>query len=276
MNWIVAKRNVSDKITKLEIKAPEIAFKWKPGCHVYVKIEKHSERIPLIVLKANVLAGTVTVFILKKGVGFLKLANLVVGDEIESIEGPFGEPVTIKKVGTVICAAGGVGISPLFPIVNAMKAAGNKVITIIGARTKEFLFLSDELKNISDELIILTDDGSMGSKGLVPKGIMDVLKREHIDQVITFGSAQMIKHSTLITCRFNTPLIATLYSMRIDGIGINAAYRVAVCGGSRYICVNGDDFNAYYTDFDEMIERMENRLKEEYIGNQNYIGELIQ
>jgi ferredoxin/flavodoxin---NADP+ reductase len=270
MNWIVAKKNLSENIVKLEIKASEIAQARKPGHHVIIKIDKEGEPFPMVISRVDLTKGTITLFVHKIGVVHQKLANLVVGDELYEVSGPYGYSVPIERVGTVLCAAGGVGIAPLFPVVDALKKDGNKVITVLAARSCNKLILENEMRQISDEVIILTDDGSCGKKGLVTDGMQEVFNREKVDQVITFGSARMIKFSTILTRMFNIPLNATLYSMKVDRIGINGIYRVSVCGNSKYICVDGIDFNAFYPDFDTMIIRMENRLNKEYVGNQNY------
>jgi len=271
MYWIVAKKNLSENIVKLEIKASDIAIARKPGNHAIVKIDKDGEPLPLVISSVNIEKGTITFFVHKIGVIHQKLANLAVGDELYDILGPFGETVPIRFAGTVVCAAGGVGIAPLYPIVVAMKEAGNKVITVIAARTKEYIILENEIRHISDEVIILTDDGSCGKTGLVTEGMQEVFRREKVDQVITFGSARMIKYSTILTRMYNIPLFAVLYSMKVDNHGINGIYKVTICGQSKYICVDGIYFNAFYPDFDTMIKRMEGRLKEEYVGNQNYL-----
>lgn len=270
MNWIVAKKILSENIVKLEIKASEIAIARKPGHHVIIKIDSDGEPFPMVISRVDTDKGTITLYVHKIGVIHQKLANLVVGDELFEVSGPYGYSVPIKKVGTVVCAAGGVGIAPLFPVVDAMKKAGNKVITILAARSCNKLILEDEIRLISDEVIIMTDDGSCGRKGLVTEGMKEVFNREKVDQVITFGSARMIKHSTILTRMYNIPLVATLYSMKVESVGINGIYRVSVCGGSKYICVDGIDFNAFYPDFDTMILRMESRLSKESVGNQNY------
>jgi ferredoxin/flavodoxin---NADP+ reductase len=270
MNWIVAKKNLSENIVKLEIKALEIALSRKPGHHVIIKIDKDSEPFPMVISRVNITNGTITLFVHKIGVIHQKLAAHVVGDELFEVSGPYGYSIKIDKVGTVLCAAGGVGIAPLFPVIEALKEAGNRVITVLAARSCNKLILEDEIRRISDELIILTDDGSCGKKGLVTDGMLEVFNREKVDQVVTFGSARMIKHSTLLTRMYNIPLVATLYSMKVENIGINGIYRVSVCGNSKYICVDGIDFNAFYPDFDTMINRMESRLSKESVGNQNY------
>ena len=270
MNWIVAKKNLSENIVKLEIQASEIAMVRKPGHHVIVKIDKMSEPFPMVISQVNKNKGTITLFVHKMGVIHQRLSTLVVGDELFEVSGPYGYAIKIDKVGTVVCAAGGVGIAPLYPVVEALKEAGNKVITVLAARSSDLLILEDEIRRVSDEVVIMTDDGSRGKKGLVTDGMQAIFNREKVVQVVTFGSARMIKHTTLLTHMYNIPLTATLYSMKVDNAGINGIYRVSVCGNSKYICVDGIDFNAFYPDFDTMIKRMESRLSKESVGNQNY------
>ncbi|MBN1924335.1 MAG: sulfide/dihydroorotate dehydrogenase-like FAD/NAD-binding protein [Prolixibacteraceae bacterium] len=275
MNWIISKKNLSESIAKLEIRATEIARVCKPGHHVIVKIFPDSENLPMVISGVDRHKETIILYVHKIGALPRLLAGLNVGDEIFSVEGPCGEAVPIIKAGTVVLAAGGIGISPLLPIAEAMKKAGNRVITILGARSGEYLILEKQIGQVSDELIIMTDDGSAGRKGLVVEGILDVLRREKINQVITIGPARMIKNSTLITRRFNIPQISILYSSQVGTDGLNGIYRVSICDCSKYICVDGMDFNAYYPDFDTMIEKMKGRLVDDYSGNQVYQEAMI-
>ena len=271
MNWIVAKKNISGNIVKLDIKASEIAFVREPGHHVIVRITRESEPLPMVIARVNRDRGLITLFVHKIGSVHRQLANMSVGEELYNISGPYGVPVNAEKTGTVLCAAGGVGIAPLCPVTEAMKKAGNRVISVIGARTADYLILDEEIRRFSDELIIMTDDGSLGEKGMVTDGMQKIFIRERINHVITYGPARMIKHSTILTRKYSIPLVATLYSMKVDNNGINGIYRVSVCGESKYICVDGIDFNAYYPDFDTMISRMGTRFHDEYSGNQLYM-----
>jgi len=224
----------------------------------------------MVISRANKSRGTITLFVHTLGVLQQKLAGMAVGDELMELSGPYGNSINAAKVGTVVCAAGGVGIAPLFPIVEAMKEAGNKVIVVLGARSSDYLILEDEMRRIADELIVMTDDGSRGREGMVTEGMHEIFSREKVDLVVTYGPVKMIKHSSTLTHMFNIPIIATLYSMNVDGKGNNGIYRISVCAKSNYVSVDGIDFNAYYPNFDTMIKRMEGRLKDDYAGNQSY------
>jgi NAD(P)H-flavin reductase len=270
MNWIVARKKLSENLIKIDISAPEIALASKPGNHVVIKIQNDSELFPMVISKVNKQRGIISLYVHTLGALQQKLGSMAVGDELFGLSGPCGNSIMSEKVGTVVCAAGGVGIAPLYPIVAAMKEAGNKVVVILGARSAEYLILEEEMRRIADEIIVMTDDGSRGREGMVTEGMHEIFSREKVDLVVTYGPVKMIKHSSTITHMFNIPIIATLYSMNVDGRGNNGIYRVSVCGKSNYVSVDGIDFNAYYPNFDTMIKRMEGRLNDDYAGNQSY------
>ncbi|MFA9390017.1 MAG: hypothetical protein ACERKD_09430 [Prolixibacteraceae bacterium] len=274
MNWIVAKEKLSDQTIRLEIRSSDIALKFNPGHHVIIQLTKDGDRIPLVISDVNLVNESFSVFIPKKEVIHYRFGGLNVGDVIHSLEGPLGEPIAIEQGQTIICAAGGIGILPLLPIVKALKKAGNTVYTVLGARSKEFIILENEFRKISDELHLYTDDGSVGGEGFVTEGILDLLQRKKVSKVITFGPSRMIKYSFLLTRRYDVPLTATLYAMRLVGNAIGGIYSVAACDRSKYICVDGNDYNAFYPDFDAMIKGMEGFLKEDDAGNQNYQQEM--
>ncbi|MBN1118595.1 MAG: sulfide/dihydroorotate dehydrogenase-like FAD/NAD-binding protein [Bacteroidales bacterium] len=256
MNKIVEKEYLSDKVVKLVIHAPLIAQKRKAGHFVIVKIGEKGERIPLTISSADTEKGTITLIIQKVGVTSHKVANLEVGDIISDISGPLGQPTAIKKVGTVLCAGGGVGIAPLNPIVEAMKKAGNKVITVLAARSKDLIILEDSIRKYSDEVIIMTDDGSYGKKGLVTEGMEEIINREKIDLAITIGPAIMMKYTSLLTKKYNIHTLASLNSIMVDGTGMCGACRVTVGGETRFVCVDGPEFDAHEVDFDELLLRL--------------------
>lgn len=257
MSWIVAKRKISDSITKIEIEAALIASSYKPGNHAVVTIHEGGEKIPLVISEVNINKGTISFFIHKTDILHIQLANLVVGDEVYSVDGPIGENIKIENSGTVICAASDKGIFPLFPIAKAMKAAGNKVITILEASTKENIHLENEFKKFSDELIVLTNDGSNGNASSISDGIRTALLHEKAGKVILYGSVTSIKEASMITRRFDVPLCATLYAVGIGNSGITGIYNISVCEKSNYICVDGFNFNAYFPDFETMVNRMQ-------------------
>jgi NAD(P)H-flavin reductase len=272
MNWIVSKKNLWNNVVMMEVKVPEVAVNWKPGQYVNIKLQNESENIPVIISSCDQNKGTIKLYIQKTNTQLGNLVNLNMGDEVYSVDGPYGNAIEAGYRGTVLCAAGAVGISHLYPIVRAMHAEGNRVIVVIAAKNCDYIILEKELRNVCDELIIMTDDGSSGNKGLLVHGMYDVLKREKVDKVITIGATYMVKYSSLLAQKFNVENTAILYSQKIIRKGVMPVYRVNIVGGAKAICVEGPEFNAYYTNFDEMIERL--GCKEDFAGNQNYAADL--
>jgi ferredoxin--NADP+ reductase len=256
MNEILAKENLSENVVRLVINAPLIAKKRKAGHFVIIKIGVEGERIPLTISQADAIKGTITLIVQKVGVTSHKLTKMNVGDTITDIVGPLGRATHIEKVGTILCAGGGVGIAPLLPIVEAMHSAGNKVIAILAARSKDLILLEKEMRACSDEVIIMTDDGSYGQKGLVTNGMEEVIKREKINFAITIGPAIMMKFSSLVTKKYNIPTVASLNSIMVDGTGMCGACRVSVGGQTKFVCVDGPEFDAHEVDFDELLIRL--------------------
>jgi ferredoxin--NADP+ reductase len=256
MNQIVEKEYLSEKVVRLVIEAPMIARKRKAGHFVIVKIGDKGERIPLTISSANTEKGTITLIIQKVGVTSHKVADLKVGDEVTDVVGPLGKPTDIEYCGTVLCAGGGVGVAPLLPIVEAMKKAGNRVITVLAARNKELIILEKEIRANSDEVIVMTDDGSYGRKGLVTEGMEGVIQREKIDLAITIGPAVMMKFTSLVTKKYDIHTWASLNSIMVDGTGMCGACRVSVGGETKFVCVDGPEFDAHKIDFDELLIRL--------------------
>ena len=259
---------------QLEIEAPLIAKKRKAGHFVIVKIGKKGERIPLTISDADPVKGTITLVIQKVGVTSHKVASLNVGDEVTDVVGPLGMATHIEKLGTVLCAGGGVGIAPLLPIVKAMKEAGNRVITVLASRSKDLIILEDQMRQYSDELIIMTDDGSYGNKGLVTNGMEEVIKREKVDQSIAIGPAIMMKYSSLLTKKYNIPTVASLNTIMVDGTGMCGACRVSVGGKTKFVCVDGPEFDAHEVDFDELLLRLRAYSDEEKLAYDKYMETL--
>jgi ferredoxin--NADP+ reductase len=274
MYKIVNKESFSENVVKLDIQAPMIARKRKAGHFVIVRTGEKGERIPLTIAQADAEKGTISLVIQKVGVTSHKVASLDTGDSLTDVVGPLGQATHIEKVGTVLCAGGGVGIAPLLPIVEAMKKAGNKVITVLAARTKELLILEDQMKVYSDEMIIMTDDGSYGKKGLITQGMEEVIKRIKIDQAITIGPAIMMKYASLLTKKYNIPTMASLNSIMVDGTGMCGACRVSVGGRTRFVCVDGPEFNAHDVNFDELLSRLGAYKEEEAAAYQKYLKAL--
>ena len=206
------------------------------------------------------------------GVSSMKLVNLEVGDYINDVVGPLGNATHIEKVGTVLASGGGVGVAPLLPIVKAFKNAGNKVITILAARTKELIILEEQIREFSDEVIIMTDDGSFGKKGLVTHGMEEIIKREKIDLAVTVGPAIMMKFVALLTKKYNIHTLASLNTIMVDGTGMCGACRVTVDGKTRFVCVDGPEFDAHKVDFDEMLSRLGAYKKQEEKAYEDYLS----
>jgi ferredoxin--NADP+ reductase len=256
MNKIISKEYFSDKVVRLEVEAPLIAKARKAGHFVIVRVGKMGERIPLTIADADVEKGTITLVIQMTGVSSTKLGKLKVGDSITDLVGPLGKATHIENFGTVVCACGGVGTAPMLPIVRALKKAGNKVITVLAARTKELIILEEQMRSLSDELIVMTDDGSYGNKGLVTNGVETVLNREKVDLCVTIGPAIMMKFVSLLTKKYNIPTVASLNTIMVDGTGMCGACRVTVGGKVKFVCVDGPEFDAHQVDFDEMLMRL--------------------
>jgi ferredoxin/flavodoxin---NADP+ reductase len=271
MNKIIEKEFLSEKVVKLVIEAPRIAKKRKAGHFVIIRLGDKGERIPLTISTADPIKGTITLIIQKVGVTSHKVSALNIGDEITDITGPLGKPTDIEKVGTVLCAGGGVGIAPLFPIIEEMKKAGNRVISVLAARSKDLIILENEIRPLSDELIIMTDDGSYGIKGLVTQGMEEIINREKIDLAITIGPAVMMKYTSLLTKKYNIPTYASLNSIMVDGTGMCGACRISVGGETKFVCVDGPEFDAHIVDFDELLMRLGAYNESEKIAYDNYL-----
>ena len=256
MNKIVSKTQFSEYVVSLEVEAPHIAKARRAGHFVIVRHGNKGERIPLTISGANVEKGTITLVIQNVGVSSKKLTSLNPGDYIMDMVGPLGKATDIIKVGTVLACGGGVGVAPLLPIVEAMKKVGNKVISIIAARTKELIILEDKIRENSDEVIIMTDDGSYGKKGLITHGMEEVIEREKINEAIVIGPAIMMKFAALTTKKYGIPTIASLNTIMVDGTGMCGACRITVGGKTKFVCVDGPEFDAHQVDFDEMLLRL--------------------
>lgn len=256
MNKIVAKEHFSEKVVKLVVEAPLIARARKAGHFVIVRVGEKGERIPLTIASADVEAGTITLVVQVVGKSSAKLCALNPGDYITDVVGPLGKATHIERFGTVVCCGGGVGCAPLLPIVEAMKAAGNRVITVLAARTKELIILEEQMRKYSDEVIVMTDDGSYGQKGLVTQGVEEVIKREKVDLCVTIGPAVMMKFVSLLTQKYNIPTVASLNTIMVDGTGMCGACRIMVGGKTRFVCIDGPEFDAHQVNFDELLMRL--------------------
>lgn len=257
MNRIIEKSYFSEKVVRLVVEAPEVAHARKPGHFVIVRCGEGGERIPLTISDADEKAGTVTLVIQAVGKSTEKICALEPGDTLTDLVGPLGRATAIgKREGTVLCCGGGVGVAPLLPIIKAFKAAGNRVVSVLAARNKDLIILEDEVRAHSDEVIIMTDDGSSGRKGLVTAGVEEVIQRENVAEVVAIGPAIMMKFVALLTKKYEIPTICSLNTIMVDGTGMCGACRVTVGGKTRFVCVDGPEFDAHQVDFDEMMMRM--------------------
>ena len=256
MNKILSKTYFSEKVVKLEVEAPLIAKARKPGNFVIVRVGEKGERMPLTIADANLERGSITLVVQVMGVSSRKLCALEVGDYITDLVGPLGKPTHIEKVGTVLACGGGVGVAPLLPIVRAFKEAGNRVVSVIAGRNKDLVILEDEIRASSDEVIIMTDDGSYGKKGLITEGMEEVIKREKVDLAVTIGPAIMMKFCEKLTRKYDIPTVASLNALMVDGTRMCGACRVTVGGKTRFTCVDGPEFDAHLIDFDEILSRL--------------------
>ena len=256
MNKIVGKEFFSEKVVKLEVEAPLIARSRKAGHFVIVRVGEKGERMPLTIAEADVKKGTITLVVQEVGLSSTKLCQLEVGDYITDVVGPLGQATHIEKFGTVVCAGGGVGVAPMLPIVQALKAAGNRVITVLAGRTKELIILEKEMRASSDEVNIMTDDGSYGQKGLVTEGVEAVILREKVDKCFAIGPAIMMKFVCLLTKKYDIPTDVSLNTIMVDGTGMCGACRITVGGKTKFVCVDGPEFDGHQVDFDEMLKRM--------------------
>ena len=270
MNRIISKRFFSDNVAEIVVEAPLIAKSRRAGHFVIVRVDNNSERMPLTISNADTAAGTITLVVQRIGVSSAKLCAMNPGDCLADIVGPLGQATRIENYGTVVCACGGVGAAPMLPIAQALKRAGNRVITILAARNKDLIILHDELSATSDEVIVMTDDGSMGTQGLVTQGIETVAEREHVDKCITIGPAIMMKFVALTTKKYNIPTEASLNTIMVDGTGMCGACRVTVGGQTKFVCVDGPEFDAHQVDFDEMLSRLRSYKPEEAAAYEQY------
>ena len=255
MNKIVNKVQYSEKVFRLEIEAPLIAKARKAGHFVIVRVGEMGERMPLTIAGADTEKGTITLVVQKVGLSSTRLCDLNVGDEVTDIVGPLGKATHIENYGTVLCAGGGVGTAPMLPIIQALKAAGNRVISVIAGRSKDLIILEDEVRASSDEVIIMTDDGSYGKQGVVTVGMEEVIQREKVDKCFAIGPAIMMKFCCLLTKKYEIPTDVSLNTIMVDGTGMCGACRITVGGKTRFVCVDGPEFDGHQVDFDEMLKR---------------------
>jgi ferredoxin--NADP+ reductase len=261
---ITLREDLVPSIHLFKVEAPAVAGKAQAGQFVVVMIDEKGERIPLTVADWNREEGSLTIVFMEVGATTQKLAQLGAGDYIANFVGPLGLPTHIEKLGTVVCVGGGVGVAPITPIARAMREAGNRVISILGARNKDLLFWEDKLGSVSDQLIVTTDDGSYGRKGVVTEPLKELLESgEKIDRVIAIGPVVMMKFCSLTTKPFGVETIVSLNSIMVDGTGMCGCCRVEVGGETKFACVDGPDFDGHQVDWDLLSARQRIYLDEE-------------
>ena len=252
---IVRKEQFSEKVFKLVVEAPLIAKARRAGHFVIVRVGEKGERIPLTIAGSDVENGTIDLVVQTVGFSTTKLCALNEGDEITDVVGPLGHATHIENYGTVLCAGGGVGVAPMLPIIQALKAAGNRVISVLAGRSKDLIILEDEVRAASDEVIIMTDDGSYGQQGVVTVGMEQVIQRETVNKCFAIGPAIMMKFCCLLTKKYDIPTDVSLNTIMVDGTGMCGACRISVGGKTKFVCVDGPEFDGHQVDFDEMMSR---------------------
>ncbi len=263
---IIDKHEIASKTMLLRIYAPEIAAKAKPGQFVTVLADKKSERIPLTIVDWDIKTGEISLIFQEIGYSTQKIGCLMVGDELFNITGPLGNPSEIKNYGNVAVVCGGVGTAAAYPIARALKAAGNKVTSIIGARNADLLILLDEMEGVSDECYISTDDGSKGQKGFVTDVLKMLIARERFDVVFAIGPTVMMSAIAEVTRPFAIKTIVSLNSIMVCGIGLCGACRVSIDNATRFACIEGPEFDAHQVNFKELIQRLRSYTKEEKLA----------
>ncbi len=257
VNKIVAKKQLSQEVFQVTLDAPLIARERKPGQFVILQLDTdYGERVPLTIADADAEKGTITLIFQTVGNTTHRMAVKEVGDEIENLLGPLGQPTHIEKFGKVLCVGGGIGVAPLHPIAQGMAKAGNIVKTIIGARSKELVILEEEMKAIADELIVCTDDGSYGMKALVTEPLKQLCETWKPDLVVAVGPPVMMKFCAETTRPFGIPTVVSLNTIMVDGTGMCGGCRVTVGGETKFVCVDGPEFDGHLVDFDNMMLRL--------------------
>jgi len=259
MNKILNKRQLSDNVYRMDIEAPLIARERKAGQFIILMVDADKgERIPLTIADANAERGTITIIFQTVGATTMKLARLNEGDFLPAVLGPLGRPTKIEGPNRrVVCVGGGIGVAPMHPIAQALKAAGNDVTIIMGARTKDLFVMEDEMRAIAgDNLILMTDDGSSGRKGLVTEPLKEQCEAHKVDEVIAIGPPVMMKFCALTTKPYGVKTTVSLNTIMIDGTGMCGGCRVSIGGETKFVCVDGPEFDGHLVDWDQMLKRM--------------------
>ncbi len=267
MNKIIQKTRLSEQVYRMRVSAPLIAAERKPGQFVIVQLDADfGERIPLTIADADAAEGSITLVFQVVGKTTRRLAALEEGDRIANLLGPLGRPTHIEHFGTVVCVGGGIGVAPLHPIAQGMKQAGNRVLAIIGARQRDLVIMEEEMRAIADELIVVTDDGSYGRRALVTEPLREICERDpKPDLAVAIGPPIMMKFCAETTRPFGVPTLVSLNTIMVDGTGMCGGCRVTVGGETKFVCVDGPEFDGHQVDFDNMMSRLRSyrRLEDE-------------
>ncbi|MBI2836368.1 MAG: sulfide/dihydroorotate dehydrogenase-like FAD/NAD-binding protein [Chloroflexi bacterium] len=273
MYKILFKETLLPKIHLMRVAAPKVAARAQAGQFVVIRIDEKGERIPLTIADWDKKEGSITIIFQEVGASTARLATLNEGDSLMNFVGPLGQATHIEKFGTVVCVGGGVGIAPIFPIARALREAGNKVISIIGARSKDLLFWEDVMRTASDQLIVTTDDGTYARKGVVTIPLKELLEgSEKIDRVVAIGPAVMMKFCSRTTQPFGVKTIVSLNSIMVDSTGMCGACRVAVGGVTKFACVDGPDFDGHQVDWDLLATRQRMYIVEEKLSFEQWLA----
>ena len=268
MNKILEKEVLSDVTKLMVVEAPLVARKARAGQFVIVRVDEHGERVPLTIADYDREAGTIVLIFQEVGKSTMQMGTLEAGDELVTVVGPLGHATELDNFGTVVCIGGGVGIAPIFPITRALKEAGNTVISIIGARTSEYLFWEDRMRAVSDELIVCTDDGSYGRKALVTEPLKELLESpdKTISRVWAIGPMIMMKFVSLTTQPFEVPTIVSLNTIMVDGTGMCGGCRVLLDDGPQFVCVDGPEFDGHRVQWDNLLSRVQFYKEQEQVA----------
>lgn len=268
MNEILEKKVLSDVTKLMVVEAPLVARKARAGQFVIVRVDEYGERVPLTIADYDREAGTIVLIFQEVGKSTMQMGTLEAGDELATVVGPLGHATELDNFGTVVCIGGGVGIAPIFPIARALEEAGNTVISIIGARTSEYLFWEDRMRAVSDELIVCTDDGSYGRKALVTEPLKELLESpgKTISRVWAIGPMIMMKFVSLTTQPFEVPTIVSLNTIMVDGTGMCGGCRVVLDDGPQFVCVDGPEFDGHRVQWDNLLSRVQFYKEQEQIA----------
>ncbi|MDT2595940.1 sulfide/dihydroorotate dehydrogenase-like FAD/NAD-binding protein [Enterococcus dongliensis] len=272
---VLERRELAPTEYEILVDAPRIASKAKPGQFVILRIDEYGERIPLTIVDRDKHAGWIRLIFQVIGKSTAQLATVTTGEYLKDVVGPLGKATEIENYGTVLLVGGGVGIAALFPIVKGLKEAGNRVITILGAKNQNLLILQEECAQYSDELILMTDDGSIGKQGLVTDAMEEVFQREKISTVWAIGPSIMMKFCTLTAQKYKVPIYVSLNPIMIDGTGMCGGCRVTVADSIKFACVDGPEFLGEEVNWDEFVNRMQQYRPEELLANKRYEEQVI-